>query len=400
MVVCNRSDEAIFSTTALKRAQVSGNRGAFSPALLYDKFEDKSFESLFRRRDGRLSGIVVAKSYEAKALGISTGMGLQEALYRAPELITLAQNYPLYHRLSRELAHFLESRIPALEQYSIDEFFGDLRGWVKPEETLSFITHLQREILDRFDLPVSVAASEAKWIAKLTTDQIKPYGVRVIERSAIEPFVRHLPVESFSGVGRQMAKKLRARGIGTLGDLWHAPHAVAAMGKPGTLLYRRLRGTDGEGVTPYALRQSVGIGRNFEPVHSRSELQRRTVILSRHLAHTLQTLGLLPTRLVLQLRYSRAQKESLSTPLETIFSEQLLKSEALRLLQEADIAPGMAVDYLGLSLSRFTCAHPFAPSLIDHDRNRRSARLDHHQKKLRQKYGIDVLRWGVELSLL
>ncbi len=399
-MVCNRSDEAIFSIEPIKQMGISPDRGAFCGALIYNKFGEQSFDRLFRRPDGRLHGIVVAKSYEAKAAGIKTGTSLDEAFKRAPDLVALAQDTPLYHRLSRALAHFLESRIPALEQYSIDEFFGDLRGWVSPEQTLSFITDLQQEILARFDLPVSIAACEAKWIAKLATDAVKPYGVVVIAREEIEPFVRNRPVESLSGVGRQMAKKLRHRGVATLGQFWRAPHVAHALGRSGLQLYGRLRGEDGEGVTPRAMRQSIGIGRNFAPIISRLELQRRTVILVRHLAYTLHTLQLSPTRLVLQLRYSGGDRASMCAPLESLFSERLLKQTAIDLLKRIDTTAQRRVDYLGLSLSRFTQAHAFAPSLIDFDRALKEAALDRHQARLRQKYGVDVIRWGVELSLL
>lgn len=117
-----------------------------------------------------MSGIVIAKSYECKPYGITTGTTLGDALKMCPDLLVVQGDHLFYQLLSGKLREFLQTKIPVLEQYSIDEFWGDLSGWVEDEDIHSFIATLQTEILEKFDLPMSIGASSAKWIAKLATD--------------------------------------------------------------------------------------------------------------------------------------------------------------------------------------------------------------------------------------
>jgi len=70
-------------------------------------------------------------SYEARAFGIKTAMTIREALQLCPHLIIKAPNMSFYQELSHKLHDFLSTRIPLIEQASIDEFYGDLSGWVE-----------------------------------------------------------------------------------------------------------------------------------------------------------------------------------------------------------------------------------------------------------------------------
>ena len=129
VAVVNKGDMAIFSNEP-KKVYITTDGGAFAPNLVYDKFNgvSRDWKKHFVDMDGKIRGVVVAKSYEAKPFGIKTGTPLGEALALCPHLIVIPQNYHFYHILSHELRLFLETKIPVLEQYSIDEFFGDLSG--------------------------------------------------------------------------------------------------------------------------------------------------------------------------------------------------------------------------------------------------------------------------------
>ena len=94
-----------------------------------------------------------------------------------PNLIIIPSDHLFYQELSQKLKRYLELKVPILEQYSIDEFFGDLNGWVKNSDTLEFIKDLRDDIKDKFDLPITIGASKSKWIAKLITDRIIPFCV-------------------------------------------------------------------------------------------------------------------------------------------------------------------------------------------------------------------------------
>ncbi|QIR79984.2 hypothetical protein FA592_13875 (plasmid) [Sulfurospirillum diekertiae] len=223
--------------------------GAFNSVLEFSNhFNPKNivneWKKEFKDEEGVIHGIVIAKSYEAKTYKIKTGTSLRDALVMCPGLIVLPSDHLFYQMLSFKLKAYLETKIPLLEQYSIDEFFGDVGGWVEEENTLAFIQALQQEILERFDLPISIAASKSKWIAKLATDTIKPYGTKVIEAHEVSTFTDPIKIEDFPGIGRAIERRLKSYGAETLGDAKRMQRLFESYGKTGKELYLKILGED------------------------------------------------------------------------------------------------------------------------------------------------------------
>lgn len=130
-----------------------------------------------------------------------------------PNLIILKSDHLFYQELSQKLKAYLEYRIPVLEQYSIDEFFGDLNGWIKDEDTQEFIENLRDDIMKKFDLPITIGASKSKWIAKLLTDEVKPYGAFALPQEQVYAFTKDIDVNKFPGVGGAISQKLNRYNI-------------------------------------------------------------------------------------------------------------------------------------------------------------------------------------------
>ena len=156
---------AIFSTEDHSCVMVE-SVGAFNFLFQYNQsrgeYKHDSWKKEYIDDKGRIHGIVIAKSYEAKSYGIKTGTPLGKALRMCPNLHIVSSDHLFYQQLSSKLKHFLEERIPVLEQYNIDEFWGELGRWVSEEETRLFIENLQKEILETFNLPMSIGASSSK----------------------------------------------------------------------------------------------------------------------------------------------------------------------------------------------------------------------------------------------
>ena len=91
-------------------------------------------------------GVVSTASYEARASGVKTAMSVNEALTLCPHLKMLSPNYPLYHDLSSKLKNLLMEEIPLIEQFSIDEFFGDVTGYINENEIVDFAYKLKKRI--------------------------------------------------------------------------------------------------------------------------------------------------------------------------------------------------------------------------------------------------------------
>lgn len=298
VVVCKSGDRSIFSRNDQVSVMTSDS-GAFNGLLqqerLWNGYDKESWKKEFIDEKGRAHGIVIAKSYECKPYGIKTGTHLNDALKMCPNLVVVSSDHLFYQLLSGKLKSFLQTKIPILEQYSIDEFWGELKGWIKDEDTLPFIASLQKEILEKFDLPISIGASSAKWVAKVATDFNKPYGLTIVPKEEIISFVSPLPIESFPGIGKVLFKRLSDYRIKTLGEVIDSKELLCSFGNAGKDIYARIIGEDYESILAHHDRQSIGISRNFPVNKDRSEIKRKIIILSRHLAHTITKLNLFPS---------------------------------------------------------------------------------------------------------
>jgi len=400
VVVCKSGDTKIFSsedTECVMTESVGGFNGLMQHKKSFQGFDKNAWKKEFRDEQGHIHGIVIAKSYEAKAYGIKTGTPLRDALILCPKLLIVSSDHLFYQLLSTKLKVFLLTKIPVLEQYSIDEFWGELKGWVKDENTYDFVATLQQEILEKFDLPISIGASSSKWIAKLATDFNKPYGLTLVPKEKILSFVSPMPIESFPGIGKVLAKKLHSYKIETLGDLIAFKRLVIGWGRIGKDLITRVLGEDNEPVLAHRDRSSIGISRNFAPVQERSEIKRRISILSRHLSHTMAKLDLHPMTYYFMIRYEGGMSSKCSLSVEREFSEGYYRELALQTFDKLDNCPNVKIHHLSLSTSNFvTHAQLKTFSLLHVKEDAKAKQLGEKLTQLRDKYGVDIVRAGIE----
>lgn len=400
VVVCKSGDTKIFSTQdseSVMTESVGGFHGLIQHKKVFSGFDQEAWKREFMDEKGRLHGIVIAKSYEAKAYGIKTGTSLHDAKAMCPKLLIVPSDHLFYQLLSTKLKAFLQTKIPILEQYSIDEFWGDLRGWVPEDETHAFMASLQKEILETFDLPISIGASSSKWIAKLATDFRKPYGLTLVPQNEIVSFVNAMPVATFPGIGRVLQKKFASYGIATLGEVLDHQKLVLGWGSVGKDLLARIRGMDNEPVVTKRDRRSIGISRNFQVIHNRDEVLRRAIILSRHLSYTIAKLALHPTTYYFYIRYENGISSKSSQTLDRSFSESLYREWVVQMFATLDTHPHYGILHLGLALSNFiTPTQTKTFSLLHVEVDTKAKRLSEKLTKLRDKYGVDIIRSGVE----
>lgn len=400
VVVCKSGDRAIFSVDdqiSVMTDSVGAFNSIFQQHHEFKGFNTNDWKKEFVDEKGNVHGIVIAKSYETKKYGIKTGTLLRDALHMCPNLLVVSSDHLYYQLLSTKLKTFLHTKIPLLEQYSIDEFWGDLRGWVKDEDTHAFIAALQNEILVLFDLPISIGASSSKWIAKLATDFNKPYGLTLVPKNEILTFVSPMPIESFPGIGRALQKRFKSYGIETLGEVLESYRMVQGWGTIGKDLIARISGVDGESVINKRDRKSIGISRNFPLTYNRDEIKRRAIILSRHLSHTIVKLNLHPTTYYFNIKYDNNLKAKISKTVDRSFSENMYRELTLSTIQEIDEFPHYGILHLSLQVSNFvTPVQTKTFSLLHVEEDEKSKRLNDKLTKLRDKYGVDIVRCGIE----
>jgi DNA polymerase V len=197
-------------------------------------------------------GCVIARSNEAKALGIKMGQPLYQArpLIEKYRIAVFSSNYRLYGDMSHRVMSILKSKVPATEVYSIDEAFLNLNG-IPLTQLDQYGKDLAAWIKKCTGLPVSIGISHTKTLAKVASKLCKQYpklkGCCVMYRQEdIEKVLRKFPIEDVWGIGRRFSKMLYMNGIKTAYDFIQLrPEWIKArMGVPGLRTWHELRGQE------------------------------------------------------------------------------------------------------------------------------------------------------------
>ena len=170
---------------------------------------------------GAPRGIVATSSYEARQLGIQTGMSHFEARRRCPYLVALRINYEKYRTISCDILQLLQQRFPEVERYSMDEFFARLPacGHANSEHAYRVALTLQRDIETKFSLTTSIGVSTCKTYAKLGSSLRKPTGISILlDPETIRKQVHPLPLQTICGIGASRANQLAKLGLHRIGD--------------------------------------------------------------------------------------------------------------------------------------------------------------------------------------
>ena len=175
---------------------------------------------------GNQRACVIAKSYEAKAAGVKTGMPIWEAKALCPGLIAIDRDFHWYETISRKMLAIVKEVSPLVEYYSVDESFFDadylIRSFGVPDiETAARL--LQKRMLDELQIPVSIGIAPTKILAKLASDANKPFGCTIATpgSEAHESLLR-LPIKEICGLAHRRSKKLEQLGIFTCLDFARA----------------------------------------------------------------------------------------------------------------------------------------------------------------------------------
>ncbi len=170
-------------------------------------------------------GCVIARSNEAKALGIKMGAPAfkMRPIFDYHNVYVFSSNFALYGDLSNRVMQILSQESPAIEIYSIDEAFLDLKGIKKLNK---FSVDLRKKVGQWTGIPVSVGIAPTKTLAKVANRIAKKYkkdGVFLMKEPAtITRVLKHVAVDELWGIGRKYSKFLSQRGFQTAYDLVNA----------------------------------------------------------------------------------------------------------------------------------------------------------------------------------
>ena len=169
-------------------------------------------------------GCVVARSNEAKALGIKEGTPYFQMQQQFPnqEIAVFSSNYELYGDLTSRVVMIISQEAPAYFRYSIDECFVYLDG-MERVNLQQWGERLHQRIRRSVGLPVSIGLAPNKTLAKIASKLAKKFEVYrhccIIDNDDNRiAALKWLPVEDVWGIGRRYAAKLQALGCKTAYD--------------------------------------------------------------------------------------------------------------------------------------------------------------------------------------
>ncbi|MDA8329149.1 MAG: Y-family DNA polymerase [Betaproteobacteria bacterium] len=172
-------------------------------------------------------GCVVARSAEARALGVVMGMPWfkLKGFARQHSIVALSSNYPLYADMSNRIMSLLSTYSARQEVYSIDECFLDLTEHGHAHLT-EYAQTMRSQIAKWLGLPVCVGIASTKTLAKLANHVAKKQplwrgvcDLTTLDKSALDALLAEIPVSAVWGVGQQHTQALIKLGIVTVRDL-------------------------------------------------------------------------------------------------------------------------------------------------------------------------------------
>lgn len=395
VAVGGKSNTDIFSNTKVKRTMAT-NRASFSSKIL-DSEDEKSSTDYFVDENNKIRGIITSASYEARAFGVKTAMSVNEALKLCPHLKMVVPQYNLYDNLSSKLKELLEFEIPLIEQFSIDEFFGDLSGYIKEDEAEEFAKKLKDKIFKELNLPCSIGLANTKYLSKLMTNEAKPNNIKLLRKDNIEEFTKNILIENFTGIGKSFCEKLSGYNIKTLGDIRKNKNLFYSFGKVGIDTYNRVCGIKDSKLNIAKEKKSIGIGRSFDVVFNRDELKRRAIILSRYLSFIVKKDGHNPLSFQIQIKYEFDIKSKAQENSNKMFNEFDFKNSIVKLFLEADKHKNHGVIQLYITVFNFAKKGEHTYNLFEYEDDLKKDKLSQNIQNLREKFGIDIFKSAFEL---
>ncbi|HEU4777851.1 MAG TPA: DNA polymerase IV [Telluria sp.] len=177
-----------------------------------------------RLRDYVGRGVVTTSTYEARALGIFSAMGIMKVAKLGPDAILLPTDFDSYRKFSSMFKEAVAAIAPVIENVGIDEIYIDLSDF--GDEAVNVARRIKEAVSAATGLSCSIGLAPNKLLAKICSDLEKPNGLTILREQDIATRVWPLPVQKINGIGPKAKEKLNNIGIVTIGDLARTDAAV------------------------------------------------------------------------------------------------------------------------------------------------------------------------------
>lgn len=286
------------------QAVVIGGRSAVPPKTLADGCRQYS-----RLREYVGRGVVTTSTYEARALGVFSAMGIMKAAQLAPNAILLPTDFESYRHYSRLFKLAIAEIAPLIENRGIDEIFIDLSE--HDEDTHALASRIKLAVLQATGLSCSIGVAPNKLLAKICSDLEKPNGLTILTTAQITARIWPLAVRKINGIGPKSGEKLNALNINTIGDLAATEPALLQenFGRSyADWLQRVAQGIDERPVVlssePKSISRETTFERDLHARHDRAALAEIFTALCNRLRDDLQRKGYVSRTIGIKLRYT------------------------------------------------------------------------------------------------
>lgn len=371
---------------------------------------DAFYASVEQRDDPRLrgrpvivgGGVVLAASYEAKARGVRSAMGGQQARRLCPDAIVVPPRMSAYTAASRAVFEIFRQTTPLVEGLSIDEAFLDVGGlWRLVGAPAEIAERLRREVRERVHLPITVGVARTKFLAKVASGVAKPDGLLVVAPDAELAFLHPLPVERLWGVGPVTSAKLRERRIRTVGEVARLGEAalVSMLGSgAGRHLHALAHNRDPRSVQDGRRRGSMGAQHALSRTpHAPAELDAILAGLVDRVSRRMRAAGRSGRTVVLRLRFGDYTRATRSHTIGKATADTTPLLAAARALLRAALTDidRRGVTLIGVSVGNLD-DNPVQPELPFH--RDPGAELDAAVDAVRDRFGSTALTRAVLLG--
>ena len=223
--------------------------------------------SALRHYTGR--GVVTTSTYEARALGVHSGMGVMKSAVLAPDAVLLPVDFDEYRKYSRLFKAAVRAQAPLVEDRGIDEIYIDLTDvpGAQQDGGRSVAQALKDAVHAATGLSCSVGVTPNKLLSKICSDLDKPGGLTLLGQADIPARIWPLPARKINGIGPKATEKLAGFGIRSIGELAAADPGflLAEFGKSyGAWLHEAAHGRDERPVVTFSEPKSISRETTFE----------------------------------------------------------------------------------------------------------------------------------------
>jgi DNA polymerase-4 len=307
---------------------VIGGRSLHQPVIKSDGTREFA-----RLRDYAGRGVVTTSTYEARALGVFSAMGMMKAAKLAPEAWLLPADFEAYRHYSRLFKQAVREIAPQIEDRGIDEIYIDLTDLA--QDSVPLAKRIKQAVRDATGLSCSIGIAPNKLLAKICSELDKPNGITLLTMDDVPTRIWPMAVRKINGIGPKASEKLAALGIQTIGELADQSQTFLLQhfgNRYSEWLYQAARGLDDRPVTTSSEPKSISRETTFErDLHVKTDRAKLSEVFTRlcvQVAGDLRRKGYVGKTIGIKLRYDdfKTVTRDLSLPIATDNADEIRRA--------------------------------------------------------------------------